>query len=80
MDDKLITIAEFESNLDAQMAKASLESSGIKAMIVGENIHGLLPADGMLNVELKVLEENAREARIILDSEQSQLENQQEDS
>ena len=80
MDDKLVTIAEFESNLGAQMAKANLESSGIKAIIVGENIHGLLPADGMLNVELKVLEKDASQARIILDSEQSPLEDQQEDS
>lgn len=62
MDDRVVTFAEFGNSLDAQMAKSSLESNGLKATIVGENLKGLLPADGMLNVQLKVFAKDLAEA------------------
>ena len=80
MDDKLITIAEFSENLEAQMARATLESNGIKAVITGENIKGLLPVDGMLNVELQVFAADAEKAKKILDSQQELFQTGQEGS
>jgi len=79
MDDKLVTIAEFQSDLDAQMAKSALESNGISAIIVGGNIKDLLPADGMLNVQLQVFDRDAQRAKTILDSQGEQCGPQEND-
>ena len=68
MDDRLITIAEFENVLEAQVAKAALESNGISAAIMGEKIQNLLPADGMLNVQLQVFAADEKKASEILGS------------
>ncbi len=76
MDDKLITIAEFESDLDAQMAKSVIEANGISAIIIGGNIKDLLPVDGMLNVQLQVFARHAEQAGAILTSQEGQVEHQ----
>ena len=76
MDDKLVTIAEFESDLDAQMAKSVIEANGINAIIVGGNVKDLLPVDGMLNVQLQVFARDAEQARAILSSQEGQVEHQ----
>jgi hypothetical protein len=76
MDDKLVTIAEFQSDLEAQMAKSDLQANGIDAIIVGESIKDLLPADGMLNVQLQVFARDAERAGAILSSQQGQVEHQ----
>jgi hypothetical protein len=70
-NDKLVTVAEYLKLHDAEFAKTQLESSGIKAMVVGENVHGLYPADGMLNVELKVFARDIERAKSILESPDS---------
>ena len=70
-NDKLVTVAEYLVIYDAEFAKSLLESSGIKATIVGENVHGLYPADGMLNVELKVFQRDVERAKGILQSQES---------
>ena len=70
-NDKLVTIGEYAAIYDAEFAKSQLESEGIKATIVGENVHGLYPADGMLNVELKVFESDTEQAKSILESPDS---------
>jgi hypothetical protein len=72
MDDKIVTIAEFQNDLEAQMAKSTLQSEGINAIIVGESIKDLLPADGMLNVQLQVFARDAEQARTILHSQKNQ--------
>ena len=79
MNEKLITIAEFASCFEAQVAKADLETAGIKAVIVGESIKDLLPADGMLNVQLQVFAASAEEAIKILDCSNKQTPDQSED-
>ena len=70
-NDKLVTIAAYAAIHDAEFAKSQLESEGIKTTIVGENVHGLYPADGMLNVELKVFESDTERAKSILESPDS---------
>jgi len=72
MDDKLITIAEYQSDLEAQMAKAALQENGIDAIIVGGPIKDLLPADGMLNVQLQVFARDAERAGAVLGTKQNQ--------
>ena len=79
MDDKLVTVAEFQSDLDAQMAKSALEENGISAIIVGGNIKDLLPADGMLIVQLQVFDRDAQTAKTILDSQGEQYGLQEND-
>lgn len=70
-NDKLVTIGEYAVLYDAEFAKSRFESEGIKAMVVGENVHGLYPADGMLYVQLKVLESDTEQAKSILESSDS---------
>ncbi|RKY11600.1 MAG: hypothetical protein DRP65_03815 [Planctomycetota bacterium] len=72
MDDKIVTIAEFQSDLEAQMAKAALQENGIDAIIVGGPIMNLLPADGMWNVQLQVFARDAERAGAVLDAQQNQ--------
>jgi len=79
MDDKLVTIAEFQSDLEAQMAKSALEEDGINAIIVGGSIKDLLPADGMLNVQLQVFEHDAERAGAVLDSQKNQTDPEEGD-
>ncbi len=66
MHDKLVTIAEFENPFEAQVAKSALEDDGISAAIMGENVQNLLPADGMLNVQLKVFAADEKRASEVL--------------
>ncbi len=68
MDDKLITIAEFENLFEAQVAKAALEGNGISAAIMGEEVQNLLPVDGMLNVQLQVFAADQQKASEVLGS------------
>ena len=68
MDDRLITIAEFENVFEARVAKAALESNGITAAIMGETIQNLLPADGMLNVQLRIFAADGKKASEVLKS------------
>lgn len=72
MDDKLVTIAEYQSDIEAQMAKAALQANDIDAVIIGEPIKDLLPVDGMLYVELQVFASDVERAKAILDAQQNQ--------
>lgn len=67
MDDGLVTIAEFENVFEAQVAKAALEDNGISAAIMGETVQNLLPADGMLNVQLQVFAADEQKASEVLE-------------
>ena len=78
MDDKLITIAEYHEHLEAQMLKDYLEAEGIKAVIIGEKIHGLYPLSGMQNVQVQVFQNDVEKATKILDEYEASQD--QEDS
>ena len=68
MDDKLVTIAEFENVFEAQVAKTALEDNGISAAIMGEKVLNLFPADGMLNVQLRIFSADEKKASEVLGS------------
>jgi hypothetical protein len=67
MDDKLITIAEYDQEFEAQFACNMLKASGVKAVVVGGNVKGLAyPEMSMMIVQLKVFEADAERGRQIL--------------
>ncbi len=71
MDEKLVTIAEFEDYIRADMARQTLEDFGIKAIVTGDNasnIYAGIPA--IERPVLQVLESQADQARQILDEQQ----------
>jgi hypothetical protein len=80
MDDKLVTIAEFQSEIEAQMAKGALQDNDIDAIIVGGAVKDLMPVDGMLIVELQVFASDTEKARAVLDSQQNQPAQEEPDS
>ena len=71
MDDKLIIIAEYHDQLEAQMFKDNLEAEGIKAVIIGEKIHGMYPFGGMQNVQVQVFQKDVEKAMQILDENEA---------
>ena len=77
MEDKLITIAEYQSDIEAQMAKSALQAEEINAIIVGGPVKDLLPVDGMLNVELQVFARDAQKAGAILESRRNRPETEE---
>jgi hypothetical protein len=60
----LVTVARFESPVEAQMAKGLLESSGVECFLVGENANNLLQS--AFRVRLQVRVEDEAEARELL--------------
>ena len=80
MDDKLVTIAEYDQEFEAQFACNMLKDSGIKAVVVGGNVKGLLPADGMMVVELKVFEADVERGRQILTEAGNSTETTEDDN
>jgi len=70
MDEKLVTIAEFEDYIMADMTRQTLEDFGIKAIVTGDNasnIYGSISA--VERPALQVRESQADEARRILDEQ-----------
>jgi len=75
MDEKLITIAEFEDYIKADMARQVLEDFDIKAIVTGDNasnIYGSISA--VERPSLQVLESQAEKARRILDEQKEKTE------
>jgi predicted Fe-Mo cluster-binding NifX family protein len=73
MGDKLVTIAQFPSYIEAELAKQQLADSGVEAVVTGinsSNMYGGLPFVGL--PELQVLESRAKEALEILESGRGQ--------
>jgi hypothetical protein len=75
MDDKLVTIAQFASYIEAEMAKQLLADYGIEAVATGENASNMYSLPAVEGPELQVLKSQARKAQEIL---QSQKEKEQE--
>jgi len=70
---KLVTIARFKDNIEAEMAKQTLEDFGIRSVLTGQNtaaaFAGVYPA---VYIELQVAEGRAEESREILQSQKKQ--------
>ena len=70
-DDKLVTLAAFETGLDANLAKIALETNGIKSIVVGEDLYNV-PIVNCVRIELQVFARDVDKARAILDTHQGQ--------
>ena len=72
MDDKLVTIAQFPSYIEAEMAKQLLADHGIEAVATGENAANVYSLPAVASSELQVPESKAQQAREILESQNKQ--------
>lgn len=67
----MVTVARFESPVEAQIAKGVLESAGIDCFLVGENVNSLLQA--AFRVRLQVRTEDEEAARELLGPAESDV-------
>lgn len=71
-DDRLVTVARFDTQGDARLAKTQLDGAGIPCLLANEEQAGLAmifdPTRG--GVQLKVPANRADEARALLDAEE----------
>ncbi len=74
MADKLVTIAEYMDSMQAEMAKQVLEDFNIKAVVIGENAANICLAPTVITAKLQVLENNADEAKQILEEQEQSYE------
>lgn len=68
----IVTIGSYSNEVEAQFAQAMLEANGIGSIILRDDAGGMLPSLHILvNVKLAVQEEDAEEARELLEDEDS---------
>ena len=65
-DQKLITIAEFESGFDAELAKVTLENAGITSAVFGGDLVVNMPTIEPIKIELQVFEKDVERAHEVL--------------
>ncbi len=66
MEDKLVTVGEFETGFEAELAKVRLEEEGIEAIVVGGDLVANMPTIEVIKVELQVFEKDAQKAAQII--------------
>jgi len=69
-DDRLVTVARYDTTGDAQVARTQLEDAGIPCMLANETQSGLVPMYDATQggVHVKVPADRGDEARAVLDS------------
>jgi len=65
-DEKLVTIEEFESGFDAELAKVTLENAGIESVVFGEDLVVNMPTIQPIYIELQVFEKDVDRAKQLL--------------
>ena len=70
-DDRLVTVARYDAQGDAQLARARLEDAGIPCMLANQEQSGLAPMFDATEggVQVKVAADRAEEARALLESD-----------
>ncbi|HEX42518.1 MAG TPA: hypothetical protein ENN81_10745 [Phycisphaerales bacterium] len=67
MQDRLVTIAQYGSYIEAELARADLLGAGIEAMVSGQNARNVLAGvDVIEEIELQVMEPDADRAVEVL--------------
>jgi Putative prokaryotic signal transducing protein len=70
MEEKQRVVGEYDNEIDAEIAKGHLESSGIKALIIKDDGGGMLPSmQNTEGVQLVVTESQSEKAKKILQAE-----------
>ena len=72
MADKLVTIAKFESYIEAELAKQLLDDFEVESFVAGQNTANVYSIPTLAQTELQVLESQAQKAREILESSKKQ--------
>ena len=65
MSDELVTVATFPEPIEANVARAALESAGIEVFLNGENANGMIPV--AFTSQLQVRAEDEAAARAVLE-------------
>ena len=65
-DQKLVTIAEFESGFEAELAKVTLDNAGIQSVVLGDNLPVNLPEIEVIRIELQVFDSDVERAKEVL--------------
>ena len=69
MDDEIVVIRTYGSEVEAQLAQAALASDGIPSIVLPDNAGGMLPMLQVLfPVRLAVRREDAEAAQAVLDA------------
>jgi hypothetical protein len=55
----LVTVARFESPVEAQMVKGLLESAGVECFLVGENANNLIQSAFRVRLQVRLEDEAA---------------------
>jgi hypothetical protein len=55
----MVTLARFESPVEAQLAKGMLESAGVECTLAGENANNLLQAAFRVRLQVRTEDEEA---------------------
>lgn len=55
----MVTVARFESPVEAQMAKGLLESAGVECILVGENANNLIQSAFRVRLQVRLEDEAA---------------------
>lgn len=68
--EKLVTIREFSTNVEASMARDILENEGISCMLTNETFSGIYPIGhtSLGGIQLLVFEDDVEAANRILDN------------
>ncbi len=66
MEDKLVTVGEFETGFEAELVKVRLEEQGVEAVVVGEDLVANMPTIERIKIELQVFEQYAEKAAKII--------------
>jgi len=65
-NEKLVTIAEFEHDFEAEMVRIALEDADIPCTVVGGDLMANLPPIEPIKIELQVFERDAERAAAIV--------------
>ncbi len=68
MEDKLVTIAQYETGFEAELAKLQLEAEGIDAIVLGGELVAYRGTVGPVKVDLQVFEKDAQKAAQIIEA------------
>ena len=66
MEDKLVTVGEYETGFEAELVKVRLEEQGVEAIVVGEDLVANMPTIERIKIELQVFEQYAEKAAKII--------------
>ena len=73
MSERLVTVARFDDDMKADLARQLLEDEGIKAFVMGQNVGNVYSGvAGIVDIELQTPESQAKEAREILEANEQE--------